>query len=540
MLSIRLISGVLAGLFFTCASGQHIVPNALLTIDQNRSTVVDRIVSDWGDRLTASNAGISSAQLRDILSGLRADHLLAASLAGSIEGLRDVVSGALMHTDAAISPTLVQTKSLGDTGDDLAYTPIAPCRILDTRNGTTPPYNAPMMGGGAFPIAANLANFAPQGGSGTNCNLPVSFAAIAVTLTVLNPNYDAFLAAGNSNNFATLTKSVVLVFSANKGSASTPIVPVDGTVKFYLGLPAQVTTNVLADAVGYFKRPGNYGGVHLINGINATDSGGFQNSTYGNYATVGGGNQNTAAGDYSTVGGGANNQSLAPFTAISGGAANYASARSSTIAGGESNTAKGFYSIIPGGYGNGTGGDYSFAAGRRAVTAHGTAENPIWDAGAFVWADSNDFEFDSTASNEFSARATGGVRFVLGIDGTGAPTWTCAASNGNSWACSSDQNLKENFQPVDGVSVLQRVSELPLYFWNAKGTDPSVRHMGPTAQDFMAAFALGNSDKMIGMQDADGVALAAIQGLHQMLKQRDREIEALKEKLQTIEAKLGL
>ena len=89
--------------------------------------------------------------------------------------------------------------------------------------------------------------------------------------------------------------------------------------------------------------------------------------------------------------------------------------------------------------------------------------------------------------------------------------------------------------------------EIPLYLWNAKGADPNVRHLGPTAQDFMAAFSLGNSDKMIGMQDADGIALAAIQGLHQLLREKDREIASLKErsdmmerKLRAVEARLGL
>src|SRR5256885_12548641 len=250
---ILLVVGSFSILIATNTWAQHIAPSALLTIDQNRSTVIDRIVGEWGDRLAITNAGINSAQLRELLSGLRADHLLAASLAGNMEGLRNVVAGALVHTDAAVSPALMHTKSLGDTGDDLVYTPVVPCRILDTRNGTAPPYNAPLMGGSAFPVAANLANFATQGGSATSCNLPSSFAAIAVTLTVLNPNFDAFLAASSSSNFTTLTQAVVMDFSANKGLANTAIVPVDGTVKFYLGLPAQVTTQVIADAVGYFK-----------------------------------------------------------------------------------------------------------------------------------------------------------------------------------------------------------------------------------------------------------------------------------------------
>src|SRR2546428_7758673 len=293
---ILLVVGSFSILIATNTWAQHIAPSALLTIDQNRATVVDRIVGEWGDRLATSNAGITSGQLREILSGLRSDHLLAASLAGNMEGLRNVVAGALVHTDASVFPALMHAKALGDTGDDLVYTPIVPCRILDTRNGTTPPYNAQMVGGSAFPVAANLANFAPQGGSATSCNLPSSFAAIAVTLTVLNPNFDAFLAASSSNNFATLTQAVVMDFSANKGLATTAIVPIDGTVKFYLGLPAQVTTDLIADAVGYLRKPTNYGGTHTITGQYATDSGGYNNTASGDESTVAGGQLNIASG----------------------------------------------------------------------------------------------------------------------------------------------------------------------------------------------------------------------------------------------------
>ena len=48
--------------------------------------------------------------------------------------------------------------------------------------------------------------------------------------------------------------------------------------------------------------------------------------------------------------------------------------------------------------------------------------------------------------------------------------------------------------------------------------------MGPSAQDFRAAFGLGHSDRMISTVDADGVALAAIQGLNRKL---EREVESL-------------
>jgi hypothetical protein len=59
------------------------------------------------------------------------------------------------------------------------------------------------------------------------------------------------------------------------------------------------------------------------------------------------------------------------------------------------------------------------------------------------------------------------------------------------------------------------------------------------AQDFHAAFALGTDDKHIATVDADGVALAAIQGLNQKLadelKRRDMENAALKQRLERLE-----
>ena len=59
-----------------------------------------------------------------------------------------------------------------------------------------------------------------------------------------------------------------------------------------------------------------------------------------------------------------------------------------------------------------------------------------------------------------------------------------------------------------------------------------MRHLGPTAQDFRAAFGLGHNDTTISSVDAPGVALAAIQGLNAKLEarvaQQAREIAELR------------
>ncbi len=58
------------------------------------------------------------------------------------------------------------------------------------------------------------------------------------------------------------------------------------------------------------------------------------------------------------------------------------------------------WGTVAGGAGNLAGGQYSFAAGRRAKASH---------QGAFVWADSQNTDFTSSANNQFLIRALGGV-----------------------------------------------------------------------------------------------------------------------------------
>ena len=71
----------------------------LLTIDENRATVVDRIVVERGDAMLQSGEGITSDQLRAMLMQLRADQLLAATMAGTLDGVRDVIARSLVGAE---------------------------------------------------------------------------------------------------------------------------------------------------------------------------------------------------------------------------------------------------------------------------------------------------------------------------------------------------------------------------------------------------------------------------------------------------------
>jgi hypothetical protein len=147
--------------------------------------------------------------------------------------------------------------------------------------------------------------------------------------------------------------------------------------------------------------------------------GGYLNSASGYASTIGGGQVNAAGGGSSVIGGGYTNSAGGPSSTVAGGEYNSAGGQGSTVGGGIGNIASGFISTVPGGTINLAGAEFSFAAGSYATIdpAH---------HGAILFSDDT-FEasgviFNSKAPDEFAVRATGGVRFVTGIDASGAVT----------------------------------------------------------------------------------------------------------------------
>ena len=102
---------------------------------------------------------------------------------------------------------------------------------------------------------------------------------------------------------------------------------------------------------------------------------------------------------------------------------------------------------------------------------------------------------------------------------------------------SSDRNKKANLAAVNPREVLGRVVALPIETWNYLSQGPSVRHIGPMAQDFHAAFGVGDDDTHINMVDANGVALAAIQGLYQLVQEQELQLTVLEARLAALEAR---
>lgn len=304
--------------------------------------------------------------------------------------------------------------------------------------------------------------------------------------------------------------------------------------------PAQSSSrNMVTDEYGFIGGGAyNLAGSDDANPLNAryaTVAGGNQNVAHSN-AFVGGGTDNAATGTLSAIVGGIANRAWGQYSSIGGGFGNEARGNYSTVGGGQHNEARGAYTAIPGGRLNEANGSYSFAAGRRAKANQ---------QGSFVWADSQDEDFWSFGVNTFSVRANGGIhlrvdlnRYIEILDSganliatsAGTPTPAHLTLSGT-WVNASSRESKENFKKVDGRDVLEKLAQMPISEWNYKVEKPDIKRMGPMAEDFHAAFGLGATNKAIATIDADGVALAAIQGLYKVVQEKDARIESLEARL---------
>ena len=289
------------------------------------------------------------------------------------------------------------------------------------------------------------------------------------------------------------------------------------------------SANVIGGFAGNSSVPGNSVASGVVGATIAGGGGSLVGSPRPNavtavWGTVGGGAGNTA-GKFGTVGGGIDNGSV-DFATVSGGKQNIAASIFATVSGGVDNIASGEYAVVPGGNGNTAAGFASFAAGQGAKAN---------SDGSFVWSDYSGAPMTDFGKNSFVARASGGFAFYT-APGPGVSTGAYLPSGSGSWASLSDRNAKANLMAVDGHAILDLLASLPIETWNYKTQSDSVRHIGPMAQDFRAAFGLGEDETHISTVDSEGIALAAIQALYQ---EKQQEVTQLKDRLTVLEERLA-
>jgi hypothetical protein len=329
-------------------------------------------------------------------------------------------------------------------------------------------------------------------------------------------------------------------------------------------------------------------------GALSTVSGGFDNEAAADFSSVGGGNRNVAAGEYAVVGGGDRVFATGRYSAAVGGFRN--------CAGGDASLALGANALVrhgnevedracPGvaadGSGDPNGDEGSFVwsdadplgvpfistgPNQFLIRARGgvgiNATPPVASVELTVTSDADDSD---AASLWLKQRAAGNdgmlisgvgsslriahydgvdqfVRLQLSADGsafirsstTDANAGVALAVGAGDWSLLSDRAAKTAIEAVDPGQILDRLLQLPITRWSYIAQGEGIRHLGPMAQDFASAFGLGDSERHIGTLDANGVALAAIQGLNLKLERENArlrgELDALRARLDRLEA----
>lgn len=347
-----------------------------------------------------------------------------------------------------------------------------------------------------------------------------------------------------------------------------------GTIGFsayncFLGGGAWNTINAPDSVIG----GGRFNSI-LANGYNATIGGGYQNTNNGQYSTVPGGYLNYAAGQSS-------------FAAGTGAKANHGGAfvwADSTSSAGFASTAANQFSVranggvrfVTGGAGmtldgsalarldasqtfsgasthfgdialdNASAGYHHLSLSGGNAVGYLYGSYPAFGDGIHLgynyYADANGGGHVSNAGGATSRLTTGygfvGI-YIGGVNATPNTQRLLANSSGvtvnGTFNNQSDRNAKQDFTSVDPSQILEKLAGLPISEWSYKD-DPATRHVGPTGQDFHSTFNIGTDEKHIAPLDEAGVALAAIQGLNEIVREKNAKIASLEKRLSDLEA----
>ena len=160
------------------------------------------------------------------------------------------------------APNGVIDAVLGDT-TNLVYKPLTPCRIMDSRHATAPSgVQGPLQGATLYNIPGLLVTgntFQQYGGTNSDCGLagPAGgshIKALAIVITILAPNFDAFLGVSDINDLPTVLSNVALNYTHGQGLSTMYIVPQDIQNSVFFAMPSQLVAHLIFDVLGYFTK----------------------------------------------------------------------------------------------------------------------------------------------------------------------------------------------------------------------------------------------------------------------------------------------
>jgi hypothetical protein len=225
------------------------------TAATERSTLSKKLVTRWGlyvERVYGVGKSVWAQRIGPNLATADLQNLRDAAKRDTFEGAMAVLSGngAALSDDGAIDRLAAGTgtKALGDLSIDLTFTPIQPCRVVDTRLAVDGPLAEDSER--SFRVI-NATDYLAQGGSATDCGtLGLNATAVAVNIQVVYPNGDGYTTVfpfGSTRPLASAINytSGAIVNNTILAKIPNPIDTADFTIYTFKG------AHYVVDIVGY-------------------------------------------------------------------------------------------------------------------------------------------------------------------------------------------------------------------------------------------------------------------------------------------------
>lgn len=218
-----------------------------LAPESMRQELASGLLRDWSGEAATRKRTTPQAWSADMQSTLRSVDIANLERAASeptFDGMQAALLGASAGKRAGVPA------KLGTPGSDLVFTPLTPCRIVDTRvtGGAIGQNNSRSF------VAYSATGFASQGGQGSDCGVPANASAIQVHLTASHPLSDGYFTAYASDVARPLASS--LNYFANVDTAAGEIISLcrpGCSTQFTLYTFAQ--SQAIIDVTGYYMEP---------------------------------------------------------------------------------------------------------------------------------------------------------------------------------------------------------------------------------------------------------------------------------------------
>jgi hypothetical protein len=236
-------------------------------IAQDKETFVNNFIGSWEPNVDARLFGDIGIQLRPLMEASTPWRLYAASLVGDYNEMLQVLRGEIPagkviktlstpqpHAMArsALTVGTVSPLSLGSATSQLVFTPIAPCRIVDTRGSGT--RTGILSAGSARTFDLTSGGFSKGQGGDTSCTgLPsFNFYAWAVNITLTGYHTTGYLQAypyGGSVPSSSIANFATALPAIANGTTVTGCYGCSDSITILASAPTQA----IIDVYGYYE-----------------------------------------------------------------------------------------------------------------------------------------------------------------------------------------------------------------------------------------------------------------------------------------------